>query len=89
MVYVPDGAFFAGDNATSTASFQQGSSDTGPWYIGSEGAITIGAQAGTGTGFGETNAEYRYVSMGGAGEDSTGATFTIPATFPKGTSSCT
>ena len=84
MLYVPTGAFFAGDNATSTASFRQGSSDTDPWYIGSESAITTGAQAGSGTGIGETNSEYRYVSQSNSGEDATGAVFTIPAEFPKG-----
>jgi formylglycine-generating enzyme required for sulfatase activity len=84
MVYVPTGAFFAGDNATSTASFQQGSTDTDPWYIGSESAITTGTQAGSGTGVGETNSEYRYVSANLPGEATTGAAFTIPAEFPKG-----
>lgn len=84
MAYVPTGAFFAGDNATSTASFRQGSSDNDPWYIGSEDAITTGDQAGSGTGVGETNAEYRYVSFGYTNESATGSTFTIPATFPKG-----
>jgi formylglycine-generating enzyme required for sulfatase activity len=84
MVYVPTGSFFAGDNASSGASFQQGSSDTDPWYIGSESAITTGTQAGSGTGVGETNSEYRYVSNSNSGEDTTGAIFTIPAEFPKG-----
>jgi len=84
MVYVPTGAFFAGDKATSTAAFRQGSSDTDPWYIGSESAITTGTQVGSGTGVGETNSEYRYVSQSNSGEDTTGAVFTIPAEFPKG-----
>ena len=84
MLYVPTGAFFAGDNATSTAALRQGSSDTDPWYIGSESAITTGAQAGSGTRVGETNSEYRYVSNSQSGEDATGAVFTIPAEFPKG-----
>jgi formylglycine-generating enzyme required for sulfatase activity len=84
MAYVPTGAFFAGDNATSTASFRQGSSDTDPWYIGSESAITTGTQAGSGTGIGETNSEYRYVSNSNGGEDTTGSAFTIPSEFPKG-----
>jgi len=83
---VPTGAFFAGDNATSGVSFRQGSSDTDPWYIGSESAITTGTQAGSGTGVGETNSEYRYVSRYNSQgvEDTTGAVFTIPAEFPKG-----
>ncbi len=84
MAYVPPGAFFAGDNALATAAFRQGSSDTDPWYIGSESAITTGTQAGSGTGLGETNSEYRYVSNSNSGEDATGAVFTIPAAFPKG-----
>lgn len=39
MVYVPDGAFYAGDNNTSTSSFKQGSADNDPWYITSESEI--------------------------------------------------
>ncbi|MEY4668736.1 MAG: hypothetical protein RL518_1435, partial [Pseudomonadota bacterium] len=31
MVYVPTGAFFAGDNASSDYSFKQGSNDSDPW----------------------------------------------------------
>jgi formylglycine-generating enzyme required for sulfatase activity len=84
MVYVPTGSFFAGDNASSPASFRQGSSDTDPWYIGSEAPIATGTQNGAGTGVGETNSEYRYVSNSNSGEDATGAVFTIPAEFPKG-----
>lgn len=74
MVYVPDGAFFAGDNGTSTGALQQGTSDTDPWYIGSESSITTNNNAGTGTGLAETAAEY-YVP---------GGSITIPAAFPKG-----
>jgi formylglycine-generating enzyme required for sulfatase activity len=84
MVYVPTGAFFAGDNSASVASFRQGSSDTDPWYIGSEAEIATGTQNGAGTGVGETNSEYRYVSNSQTGEAATGAVFTIPAVFPKG-----
>ena len=84
MVYVPTGAFFAGDHATSTASLKQGSSDNDPWYIGSEDAMSVGNQAGSGTGVGDTNSEYYYVSSWYDNDDLTGATFTIPATFPKG-----
>lgn len=74
MVYVPDGGFFAGDNATSTGALQQGTADTDPWYIGSESAITTFNGAGTGTGLAETASEY-YVP---------GGIITIPAAFPKG-----
>jgi len=85
MVYVPDGAFFVGDNYASTGSLKQGSTDHDPWYIGSESSITTGNQAGTGTGSGETNAEYYYVHTSFAGNDaSSGAVFTISAAFPKG-----
>ena len=80
MVYTPEGSFFAGDNATSSYSFKQGSSDTDPWYIGSEGAITTANAAGTGTGLAETAAEYYYPGGG----DAAGSVFTIPAAFPKG-----
>jgi hypothetical protein len=73
MVYTPEGSFFAGDNATSTNSFKQGSSDNDPWYIGSEGAITTANATGTGTGLAETAAQYY-----------SGSVFTIPAAFPKG-----
>jgi formylglycine-generating enzyme required for sulfatase activity len=82
MVYVPQGSFFAGDTG-SAFSFRQGSSDTDPWYIGSEGAITTLATADptSGTGKNETAAEYYYR---GAVGDATGAVFTIPTPFPKG-----
>ena len=80
MVYTPAGSFFAGDNATSTNSFTQGSSDTDPWYIGSEGSITTANAAGTGNGLAETAAEYYYPGGG----DAAGSVFTIPAAFPKG-----
>ena len=80
MVYTPAGSFFAGDNATSTSSFKQGSSDTDPWYIGSEGAITTANAAGTGNGLAETAAEYYYPGDG----DAAGSVLTIPAAFPKG-----
>ena len=73
MVYVPSGAFYAGDNATSTTSFKQGSSDNDPWYITGESAIVTTNSAGSGTGAGGTNAEY-YDASG----------YTIPGDFPKG-----
>ncbi len=84
MVYIPTGSFFAGDTGSSTAAFKQGSADNDPWYIGSESSISVNSQAGTGTGFGETNSEYYYVGGGAVQEDVTGASFTIPAAFPKG-----
>ena len=82
MVYVPQGDFFAGDNATSTNAFKQGSSDTDPWWIGSEGAMSVTNTTGNGTGTGEKVAVYYY--PGGNGGDAAGSVFTIPAAFPKG-----
>jgi hypothetical protein len=82
MVYIPEGAFFAGDNVGAFGSLKQGTSDNDPWYIGSEAAITTTNTAGTGTGLAETAAEYYYVA--GFGGDAAGSVFTIPAAFPKG-----
>ena len=86
MVYVPQGAFYAGDNATSTAAFKQGSADNDPWYIGSEGAISVTNSTGTvgGTGNEPTGSVYYYTTDSAANDDTTGAVFTIPAAFPKG-----
>ena len=41
MVYVPAGAFYAGDYATATAALKKGSADTDPWQITSESAIAV------------------------------------------------
>ena len=84
MVYIPAGHFFAGDNATSTASFKQGSGDNDPWWIGSEQAISVGSQAGTGTGLGESTSEYYYVTDNFGNDDATGTSFLLPSAFPKG-----
>jgi formylglycine-generating enzyme required for sulfatase activity len=84
MVYVPQGAFYAGDNGFSTSSFKQGASDNDPWYVSSEGAQSVTNSAGNGTGAGQTSGLYYYVSNGWGGEDASGAVFTIPAGFPKG-----
>ena len=85
MVYVPQGSFYAGDYNTSTASFIQGSIDNDPWYIGNENAINVTGGIGSGTGSGQTIAEYYYQAYYGTPlEDSSGATFTIPKEFPKG-----
>jgi len=75
MVFVPEGAFYAGDNDTSTASLDQGSADSDPWYIASESAISVSNPASDG---------YRYVSAGNSGEGSTGSSFTLPSSYPKG-----
>jgi formylglycine-generating enzyme required for sulfatase activity len=75
MVFVPQGSFYAGDNATSAASFDQGSADAEPWPVSSESALSVSNPASDG---------YRYVSGGNAGENATGSSFTVPASFPKG-----
>ncbi len=80
MVYVPQGDFFAGDNATSTSAFKQGSTDTDPWWIGSESAMSVTNTTGNITGQGEKAAVYYYPGDG----DAAGSVFTIPAPFPKG-----
>jgi formylglycine-generating enzyme required for sulfatase activity len=86
MVYVPEGAFYAGDNATSSSAFMQGSSDNDPWYIGSEAAVSVTNSSGTagGTGNELTGAAYYYTTDNSSNDDATGATFSIPGAFPKG-----
>ena len=75
MVYIPQGSFFAGDYNTSTASLNKGTGDNSPWAVSSEAAIAVTNPASNG---------YRYVSAGNSGEFATGASFSIPANFPKG-----
>lgn len=75
MVYIPEGAFYAGDYEASGAALHQGSSDSDPWYISSSSAISVTNAVSNG---------YRYVSASNTSEDTTGASFTIAATFPKG-----
>ncbi len=75
MVFIPEGSFYAGDNNISTASLNKGNATTEPWAVASENAITVADPANNG---------FRYVSGGNAGEYATGASFTIPAAFPKG-----
>jgi formylglycine-generating enzyme required for sulfatase activity len=82
MAYVPQGAFYAGDNATGDRAFKQGSSDSDPWYISSENAFSVTNSAGNGTGSGQTAGIYYIVS--GDGGDATGSAFTVPAEYPKG-----
>ncbi len=76
MVYIPTGAFSAGDGSNQYAGFRQGASDYDPWAITSEGAIT--------TTVGGTSNGYFYVSSVTGSENSTNSVFTIPAGFPKG-----
>jgi formylglycine-generating enzyme required for sulfatase activity len=86
MVYVPQGAFYAGDFDSSNAAFKQGSSDTDPWYIGGEAQMSVTNSSGTAGGSGNegTEARYYYSSAGNTGEAATGSTFTIDAAYPKG-----
>jgi formylglycine-generating enzyme required for sulfatase activity len=85
MVYVPQGAFYAGDTS-SYATFKQGSNDTDPWYIGSESAIGVTNSTGTagGTGNEPTGSVYYYTTDNFANDDATGAAFSIPDKYPKG-----
>ena len=76
MVYVPQGAFYAGDgNSSSDYRFKQGSADNDPWYINSEDALTTTAAAGDG---------YYYQNTGASAESSDGEVFLIPTSYPKG-----
>lgn len=84
MVYVPEAAFYAGDNGASVVCFRQGSTDFDPWYIGSEDALIVANSPGSGTGVGLTNEEYYIVSNNHIGEDTTGSEFLLPEPFPKG-----
>jgi len=86
MVYVPQGAFYAGDNGVAENTLVQGDSDTDAWYIGSESALNVTNSSGSsgGTGSDPTASVYYYVSDNSANDDSQGAAFTIPAAFPKG-----
>jgi formylglycine-generating enzyme required for sulfatase activity len=79
MVYVPQGAFYAGDgssNSSTEYAFTQGSAVTTPWYIQNENAIqTTGAANGT----------YYYLNTQAKGDEfPAGSSFLIPASFPKG-----
>jgi formylglycine-generating enzyme required for sulfatase activity len=86
MVYIPQGAFYVGDNATSNGSLKQGSNDDDPWYIPSENAINVTNSTGSGTGVGQNNLEYYYVRPNNLWADGfvTGSSFTIAANYPKG-----
>jgi len=75
MVFIPQGAFWAGDYNTSSASLNSGSADNTPWNISSENPIPV---------TNATSGGYQYVSAGNPGEYATGASFTVPAAFPKG-----
>jgi hypothetical protein len=76
MVYIPQGSFYAGDNATSTNAFKQGSSDDDPWYIGSESSLSITNSTGTAGGTGNQQTSTTYYDGG--------SSYTVPSDFPKG-----
>lgn len=73
MVYVPQDAFYAGDHASSSNSFKQGTNDSDPWYIASEDSIATTNSPGNGSSTGRQSALY----FSDAG-------YTIPSSFPKG-----
>ena len=75
MVYIPKGAFYAGDYGTSTAVLTEGSADTDPWHLTSAGPLSVSNPTMDG---------YRYSAVGHAGEDASGSAFSVPAAFPNG-----
>ena len=82
MVYVPQAPYYAGDNATSTAAFKQGSSDTDPWYIDREDELSTTNSVGNGSGSGQT--ERIFYNPATTDGDSDGAVYSLSASFPKG-----
>jgi len=75
MVYVPEGSFFAGDQAVSSAAFKQGSADNDPWLIASNSAFNVNGAVSDG---------FYYQGAGNPGENGSGDSFTVSAAFPKG-----
>ena len=82
MVYIPEGPLFAGDNGASGASLTRGSGDNRPWPVTGEGAIEVTDVVANG--FYYRSSRDVWSDVWNAGEDLTGASFTIPAAFPKG-----
>jgi len=80
MVYVPDGAFYAGDGNTAEVHQQFSMGNTiNPFLITGEGALTLGGTALTN--LGNRNA----VGFGGSADDFNFVTTqSLPAAFPKG-----
>jgi len=70
MVYVPEGAFYAGSGGTEEYAFYKYPKTTNPYQITSENAITVGTSDG--------NLYYQISTWGG---DNSGP---IPTAFPKG-----
>ncbi len=76
MVYIPAGAFFAGDGSSASEfRLKKGSADDQSWYVNSENAITT---TNTATG------GYYYQGTGASGENASGDSFLISNSFPKG-----
>lgn len=76
MVYIPQGAFYAGDgNSSSEYRLKQGSADNDAWYIQNENAITTSNSA---------SDVYYYQGTGASGENASGDSFLIPASYSKG-----
>jgi len=73
MVYIPTGAFYAGDRSSNAGFVDNPGAGANPWLITSEDAINTG----------DGNHYYTAVDDGNT-EFSSGDTFTIPADFPKG-----
>jgi surface protein len=82
MVYVPEAPFYAGDNGTSTGALAQGSSDTDPWYVTTEGGLSVQNSTGNGSGAGQTEPLYYNPSV--TDGDAAGAVYILPAAYPKG-----
>ena len=81
MVHIPEGGFFAGDGQ-SDASLTKGSNDFRPWHITSEDAIVVTNTASNGYYYRSSKDVWN--DVWNAHEDVTGASFTIPADYPKG-----
>ena len=82
MVFIPEGSFYVGDNGASDASLTKGSNDSRPWHIVDETVIEV-----TNTysnGYYYRSSKDVWNDRWNASEDPTGASFTIPADFPKG-----
>lgn len=75
MVYVPQGAFYAGDQGASAAALKQGSADLDAWLVASADGINITGAVSDG---------FYYQGAGNPGEDSSGASFALSAAFPNG-----
>jgi formylglycine-generating enzyme required for sulfatase activity len=84
MVYVTEGAFYAGDNATASAALKQGSSDTDSWRIGGEEALSVTNSSGNGSATGTNASLYYYPGTGDGSGDAAGSAFTLASSYPKG-----